>query len=113
MAKHNLHPRAFPDNRSSLLRFQRGDPMQEKVGFGVMTGGLGTWFSSSLSNLDLGQIVGILIAVVGIVLQILAFIRNSRESKLTQNEIKARMKRDEDEHLLKMEALKKDLKDSK
>lgn len=80
--------------------------MQEKVGFTVMSGGIGTWLSSMMANLDFGQVIGIIVAVVGVMLQLLAFIRNSRESK-------ERMAREKEEHQLKIEMMKIQIAEAK
>lgn len=80
--------------------------MQEKVGFTVMSGGIGTWLSSIMANLDFGQIVGIIVAVVGLMLQLLAFIRNNREAK-------DRMAREKEEHQLKIEMMKIQIAEAK
>lgn len=106
MAKLHLHSWQTTHTSSRILRISRSAIMQEKVGFTVMSGGIGTWLSSMMANLDFGQVIGIIVAVVGVMLQLLAFIRNSRESK-------ERMAREKEEHQLKIEMMKIQIAEAK
>lgn len=82
----------------------------EATGFKILSAGTGTWIASTITNLDLGQMAGIIVAVVGLILQILSFIRNNQKSKIERQEILTRMARDDAEHQLKMEKMRLEIK---
>ena len=52
--------------------------MNEPFGFKVMVGGFATWFMSLVQGFDLTQVIGFIALVVGVFIQIVSYVRNTR-----------------------------------
>lgn len=76
------------------------DLVSEPVGFKVLVAGTASWIGSAFANLDWAQVAGIMVAVVGAILQYAAFRRNQAADK-----------RDREKHRMEMALLRKKLGD--
>lgn len=79
--------------------------VSEPVGFKLMLAGTASWIGSMAANLDLAQVAGFIVAVVGVVMQIAAYRRNQAADKRERDADR----REREKHKMAMALLKKKL----
>lgn len=57
------------------------DIISEPLGFKLMLAGTASWMGSAIANLDWAQVVGFIVAVIGVLLQFAAYKRNQKAEK--------------------------------
>lgn len=55
--------------------------ISEPLGFKLMLAGTASWMGSALANLDWAQVVGFIVAVIGVLMQFAAYKRNQQAEK--------------------------------
>ena len=55
--------------------------MNEPFGFKVMVGGFATWFMSLLQGINLTEVIGFVVLMIGLVIQVVSFYRNTKTDK--------------------------------
>ena len=55
--------------------------MNEPFGFKVMVGGFATWFMSLVQGINLTEVIGFVVLMIGLVIQVVSFYRNTKTDK--------------------------------
>lgn len=55
--------------------------MNEPFGFKVMVGGFATWFMSLVQGINLTEVIGFIVLMIGLVIQVVSFYRNTKTDK--------------------------------
>jgi len=83
------------------MKHQGVEIVSEPTGFKLLVAGTASWVGSAFASLDWAQVAGIMVAVVGLLLQISAWLRNKEADA-----------REREHHRMKMALLKKQLGDA-
>ena len=57
------------------------DIISKPLGFKLMLAGTASWMGSAIANLDWAQVVGFIVAVIGVLMQFAAYKRNQKAEK--------------------------------